>query len=151
MLVGYIEKLMDDTGWATAHIAGNSLGGISDRSDDALRYLCHRPNVVSADLAALAFQALTHCQQIREFVRTLPFDAGIGDLENISVPITVLFAEQDMVMPPRHYGQRFVTEHPAIRTRTMPDVGHIPMLEAPDLVATEIRSSIAFAADRGAD
>ena len=58
-------------------------------------------------------------------------------LEAISAPTTLLFGSSDQVVPPA--ALRWLAGHrPQWRSIEMPDTGHTPMLELPDLVVREI-------------
>ncbi|MFI9408617.1 alpha/beta fold hydrolase [Nocardia gamkensis] len=61
-----------------------------------------------------------------------------GGRAALEVPTSVLFCDRDRVIPPARYGRRIVAEIPTITAITLPEVGHVPMLEAPLLVAGEI-------------
>ncbi|MGW5112136.1 alpha/beta fold hydrolase [Nocardia sp. NPDC004123] len=190
----HIETLMDETGWETAHIAGNSLGGWialelaqrgrarsvtaiasaglwsrGSRHADRLRrkfqlgaYLaplsrgfanpalaaigkvttmrtfCHRPGLVAPDLAAIAMQSAGYCTA-RDINAIWPTDTALEILDRITTPTTIVFSACDRVIPPSRFGAQLVTPSASRRVVMLPDVGHVPMLEAPDRVAAEIR------------
>ncbi|WP_458690301.1 alpha/beta fold hydrolase [Nocardia tengchongensis] len=190
----HLEALMDETGWETAHIAGNSLGGWmalelamrgrarsvtaiasaglwqrGSRHADRLRrkfqlsaylaplsrgfanpalaaigkvttmrVLCHRPGLVAPELAAIALQSAGHCTA-RDINAIWPTDTALGMLDQITTPTTIVFSARDRVVPPFRFGAQLVTPSSGRRVVMLPDVGHVPMLEAPGRVAAEIR------------
>lgn len=196
-LVQQVERVMDEAGWATAHIAGNGLGGwlafaLAERGRarsvtaiapaglwragsgaaadlaqkfelfnriaplgalgrypfqspasrmTVLRFYSHRPELVPTELLDIALTAPAHCSRPREFLTMPGVATGITGLDKLETPATVLFCEHDRVLP-RHYGEVVLDDLPYIRARTLPDVGHVPMLEAPRRVANAIRDSI---------
>ncbi|MEX1003955.1 MAG: alpha/beta hydrolase [Acidimicrobiia bacterium] len=58
-------------------------------------------------------------------------------LAAITAPTTLLFGSADQVVPPVAL-RRLADHRPNWRSIEMPDVGHTPMLEVPDLVVREI-------------
>ncbi|MFD7843416.1 alpha/beta fold hydrolase [Nocardia sp. NPDC059764] len=190
----HFETLMDETGWETAHIAGNSLGGWialelarrgrarsvtavasaglwsrGSRHADRLRLkfrlgaflaplsrgfanpalaaigqvatmrtFCHRPGLVAPDLAAIAMQSAGFCTA-RDINAIWPTDTALEILDRISAPTTIVFCARDRVIPPARFGAELVTPSDNRRVVMLPDVGHVPMLEAPGRVAVEIR------------
>lgn len=202
-LIDAAEQAMDDAGWTTAHIAGNSLGGwlaleLAKRGrarsvtgvapagiwregsqaavilrrkfsylghlapvgylcryrvlapvtrNSILPVLAHRPELVPTDLAERTLQAPFHCLHFRELLEVPELPLGFSGFDRITVPTTILFCERDRVIPPQYYGERVIADLPVIDSRTMPGVGHVPMLEAPSLVASEIRNSIRSASN----
>ncbi|MBF6176170.1 alpha/beta fold hydrolase [Nocardia blacklockiae] len=192
-LADYVERAMDQTGWRTAHLVGNSLGGWlalelaargRARSVTAIapggmwqagaqtvsrlvgKYrafapvigvgagvprsmarslvvplLAYRPVAVPHRLAAVVAAAPAHCGIVEDLVEDPALATGFTRFDDITVPVTILYCEHDRVLPPRLH--RTSVSSPGLRTRTLPGVGHVPMLEAPALVATEIRAAVA--------
>jgi pimeloyl-ACP methyl ester carboxylesterase len=89
-------------------------------------------------------QATQHrlAEQGEEFHRTLP--EGRRALADLEKPLLVLWGEDD---PTQRLEQprRFEVDFPRARVVLLPEVGHFPHLEAPEVVAEEIR---AFASTR---
>jgi len=103
----------------------------------------HRPELVDNRLALSAVEAPAHCRCLRELLTFNGTDTAAPILDRIDIPVTVLFSGRDRVIPPRYYGQRLLAGRTDVRVKTLHDVGHVPMLEAPQLLAAEIRSAIA--------
>jgi pimeloyl-ACP methyl ester carboxylesterase len=65
---------------------------------------------------------------------------GLG---SIDCPVTIASCEKDGLIPYQPYGLRFPKLVPQAEFITLPDVGHVPMFDDPDLVA---RTVLEFAA-----
>lgn len=59
---------------------------------------------------------------------------------SIEVPVTVLVGENDVVEPPHVLRDHLLPHIPHARLSTVPGVGHLLPLEAPDALAAELRS-----------
>lgn len=101
----------------------------------------HKPDRVSGDLAVVTIEAPAHCSCFDSVVNDSAATA-VEAMGRVGVPATVLFCGRDRVIPPARYGARIVAAMPAIEAKTLPDVGHVPMLEAPGLIAAEIRELV---------
>ncbi len=115
-----------------------------------LRSFAHRPGLVSPKLAALTIEAPAHCRCF-DTVANDPEATAVEAMRRIDVPATVLFCGRDRVIPAARFGRRIVAKIPAIGSKTLPEVGHVPMLEAPTLIAGEIRESVDSMNGRTAD
>lgn len=103
-----------------------------------MRVLCHRPRRVRPELAAIALQSAGHCTA-HDINSIWPTDTALEILDRITTPTTVVFSLRDRVIPPSRFGAQLITDSPNRRVAMLPDVGHVPMLEAPGRVAAEIR------------
>ncbi|MQY23507.1 alpha/beta fold hydrolase [Nocardia macrotermitis] len=108
--------------------------------------LAHRPAAVPHALATACAAAPAHCHIVDDLARDPALTTGFTALAEIDVPVTVLLCEHDRLLPSGFQGRGATA--PGIDSRTLPGVGHVPMLEAPDLVTTEIRSALARAVPR---
>lgn len=193
-LADFAEAMLDENGWSTVHVAGNSLGGwlalelaargrarsvtviapggLWDSDADAAQQLvrkyrafgpvigigagaaapamvrslvipllAHRPAAVPHGLATASAAAPAHCHIVDDLAEDPALATGFTRLADIGVPVTVLLCEHDRVLPARFHGR--ASTLPGIEARTLPGVGHVPMLEDPDAVADEIRAGIA--------
>lgn len=102
---------------------------------------CHRPDAIDDATAAMLLRAPGGCEAYLPFVAASRASGGATDLHEISVPVTVFGCEKDKVLPP-HLFRRLVDEVDGARYRILPGVGHVPMPEAPRLVAHAIRSHV---------
>ncbi|MFE3545406.1 alpha/beta fold hydrolase [Nocardia sp. NPDC059177] len=199
-LADQIENQLDELGWRTCHIAGNSLGGwvglelarrgrartltaiapaggwttpsltamrvgakfaslipfiqigrllgdlaISNpvvQQVSALLVSKHISAVPRRDLAALVAAAL-HCEVIVPMLLGSLRAPAMDDLGELTTPVRLLLAEYDRIIPNRVYATRYLRELPDSADRiVVHGVGHVPMLEAPDRIATLIAEHI---------
>lgn len=199
-LADRIEDQLDDLGWRTCHIAGNSLGGwvgveLARRGRARTLTLVapaggwHAPSITQfriglkflslvpvveigkrlggfainnpiaqrlallplsknaaavsrADTAACIMAAL-HCPTMIPFIVTSLRGPGQEDLSTLTTPVRLLLAEYDRVIPNRVYARRYLKELPESADRiVVHGVGHVPMLEAPDRIATLIAEHV---------
>ena len=109
----------------------------------ALRAVAHDPRLIApADARHVVRTALgaTHpLQVILACARSIP----VAGLDDISVPVHLVFADKDVVIPPRTYAPYFTDRLPHAKVTTLRGVGHCPQVEAPDLVAALLRDFIA--------
>ncbi|MRH86521.1 alpha/beta fold hydrolase [Nocardia sp. SYP-A9097] len=194
-LADWAEALLDETGWPTAHIVGNSLGGwialelaargrartvtaispaglwgnpaaadalvrkfrgmsplIGFGSDTPpalpamirsllLPLLAHTPTKVPPQLARAMAAAPAHCTILDDLAEDPALPTGFTTLASLAVPATLLLPEFDRVLPPHLYPT--LTSTPTLEVRPLPGLGHVPMLESPTRITTEIRATIA--------
>ncbi|MFQ6331025.1 alpha/beta fold hydrolase [Nocardia sp. CWNU-33] len=199
-LADRIEDQLDELGWRTCHIAGNSLGAwvgfeLARRGRArtltaiapaggwnspsltqfraGLKFLSLVPiveigkrlggfavhNVLVQRFALLALSknaatvprrdiaamiaAILHCDAMLPFIVGNLRAPALEDLSTLATPVRLLMAEYDRVIPNRVYARRFLKELPDSADRILVNgVGHVPMLEAPDRIATLIAEHI---------
>ncbi|QIK65250.1 alpha/beta fold hydrolase [Nocardioides sp. HDW12B] len=202
-LVAHVERQMDDAGWATAHLVGNSLGGwlalelarrgrarsvtaiapggghtffaprdlllgLGFAGAATLRRGLRAVNLLPAsvplpplalvalrtiapDPAALAPQDVRHLvraslgashplQVILAYARARP----ARGLEDIDVPVHLVFAEHDVVLPTPTHAPYFTSRLPDAHVTHLTEHGHCPQLSDPDLVVGLVKESIAL-------
>lgn len=66
-----------------------------------------------------------------------------GPLDPLPCPILLAWAAHDRLFPPARYGATAQERLPGATYRVLPDVGHVPMIDDPELCATTIRDWIA--------
>lgn len=64
-------------------------------------------------------------------------DAGPRILGNVAAPVLVLHGRRDALVP-AGWAEAALREHPTWRGRIFPDLGHVPMLEAPGRWLAEV-------------
>ena len=101
----------------------------------ALKALAHDPRLIgAADARHVIRTALGATHPVRVLMacaRSIPAPG----LDSIDVPVHLVFADRDMVIPPRHYAPYFTDRMPHARVTTLQGVGHCPQVEVPDVVA----------------
>ncbi|MBF6212427.1 alpha/beta fold hydrolase [Nocardia puris] len=199
-LADAIERQLDEMGWRTCHIAGNSLGGwigveLARRGrartltliapaggwhcpsfaqfrigakflslvpavelgkrlgsfatdNPAVRRLVlfllnKNASAVPRHEAATTIRAALHCQAMLPLIVGGLFADAMPDLSTLTTPVRLLLAETDRIIPNRVYARRYLRELPDSADRILVNgVGHVPMLEAPDRIATLIAEHV---------
>jgi pimeloyl-ACP methyl ester carboxylesterase len=95
-----------------------------------------RPWRLDAEEAAYAVRVLAGARGFRATLDWL-FSHNATGLGEIDVPVTVLWGTRDAILSPRQ-GPRFRDAIPGCKLRTLPGLGHIPMSDDPDLIASSI-------------
>lgn len=108
----------------------------------ALKALAHDPRlVVPADARHVIRTALGATHPVRVLVacaRSIPAPG----LDTIAVPVHLVFADKDIVIPPKRYAAYFTERLPHARVTTLRDMGHCPQVEAPALVAEMVHEFV---------
>lgn len=195
-----VEAQLDELGWRTCHIAGNSLGGwvgfelarrgrartltaiapaggwrtpsaaqfyaagkflalhqiagIGRRTGDfpvrsplvrwAVAHLLAKDvrAVPRTDLEAQVLAAL-HCPALLPIIAATLRGPGLTDLSDLTTPVRLILVDSDRILPAPVHGRRFLRELPESADRIMMRrAGHVPMLEAPERVASLIAEHI---------
>lgn len=193
-----VERILDEAGWQSCHVVGNSLGGWVGfelarrgraRTVTAIapaggwrrwsyaefligtKFLALYPllllgrwiglrswmrpvvrliaRIISHDLAAVSwadiervFYACTRCPCYLPMIWAALRDGGITGLEEVRVPVRLVFTDSDRLIPQPRYAQMFTEALPDADTLLLRGVGHVPMLEAPELIAEIIREHV---------
>jgi pimeloyl-ACP methyl ester carboxylesterase len=98
----------------------------------------HGERVSRAELLQLADDMLG-CVAFGDLLRT---DERLDPLPASSIPVTVAWSEHDRVFPPAAHLRAARSLIPWARFMTLPGVGHVPMLDDPELVARTILGAI---------
>ncbi|MGV9678036.1 alpha/beta fold hydrolase [Nocardia sp. NPDC003482] len=199
-LADQIEDQLDEMGWRTSHIAGNSLGAwvgfelarrgrartltaiapaggwnspsllqirvglkflslvpvveIGKRMSPALRVSAPARRFASLLLtksaSAVPRRALEatilsaiNCRAMLPVLLSGLRSEALEYLPTLSTPVRLLMCEYDRVIPNRPFAERFLRDLPESADRILiHGVGHVPMLEAPDRIATLIAEHV---------
>nr|WP_081514440.1 alpha/beta hydrolase [Nocardia donostiensis] len=127
--------------WAGKHLGGFPVGNPLSRWF-AARALTKHPSAVSRrDITAVLTAALG-CPAPIPLITGL-LGPALDDLSTLHTPVRLLLAEADHILPCRVYARRYLRELPDIADRILVNgVGHAPMLEAPDRIATLIAEHV---------
>lgn len=102
----------------------------------------HVSAIPRRDLATLV-TAVLHCEVIVPMLLGSLRAPSMTDLDTIATPVRMLLAEYDRIIPNSVYATRYLRELPESADRiVVHGVGHVPMLEAPDRIATLIAEHI---------
>lgn len=85
-------------------------------------------------------RAVSRCPVYLPILLAFLRDGPLAGLDRVTVPATLILAEFDTFLPRDTCMRRFLDELPGdVEEIVLPDVGHIPMLENPDVVARALR------------
>lgn len=192
-LADHVERQLDELGWDTAHIVGNSLGGwvafelerrgrartltaiapaggwhrwspvkyeivgkfvaglpvwltalvLGQRATrlPGAKQLASVP--ISATAAGLSdadlrevIDDVTHCRAYYQLLIKALLLPGLMELADTGIPTHLVICERDRVLPHPRFTKHFTRHIPDIsKVTTLDNVGHIPMFEAPQLIA----------------
>jgi pimeloyl-ACP methyl ester carboxylesterase len=104
----------------------------------ALRSVIANGAGVSSDRALQLTDDMLGCVIAEELLAT---DEHFAPLDLAPCPITIAWCELDRIFPEREFGARARERVPSARYVVLEGVGHVPMLDDPQLVATVIRES----------
>ena len=83
-------------------------------------------------------RAMTRTPVFLALLRTLGRDGPVRALDAGHVPVRIAWCERDRVIPFEKFGRPMVAALPAAEATVIPGVGHVPMYDDPQAVATQI-------------
>jgi pimeloyl-ACP methyl ester carboxylesterase len=125
-----VERAMDDAGFATAHLVGNSLGGYT-----ALRLAARgraRTVVALAPAGGWAEGDDSYQETLRHFLTTQDLvQAAAPHAERIACPVRFIWGTADRLLRWPSAAARFRAELPTADWVVLDGVGHCPQLDVP--------------------
>ncbi len=112
------------------------------------RYVAARGDRLTKEAALIAIEGALHADLLGPGQAI--FDQVCDEVAGTGVPILVAWGDKDRLLLPRHYAEGWRRAIQAAEWRVLPGVGHIPVFDDPDLVATTIRAWVAEAEDEPA-
>ena len=101
-------------------------------------HFAHPERMEPDDCAHMVF-GIGHCAPLLgTFLDWGDRHGGARDLHLIDCPVRLAFPEKDRIVPKRFYGRRLIDALPDADVVDLPDVGHVPMSDDPELVARTI-------------
>jgi pimeloyl-ACP methyl ester carboxylesterase len=100
--------------------------------------ICRRPAAMPAGLAVDLIRSASTCEIYMPFLEAVEAGRGFGDLAEIDCPVRIAWAERDKIIPERNYSARLRELVPNAEWTVLPGVGHVPMLDDPELVVRSI-------------
>ena len=96
--------------------------------------------------AANVLRAVSHCPIYLPIQFAFLRDGPLRNLDRVSAPTSLMMSEYDTFLTREHCMRRIIDELPDhAHVVTLPGVGHIPMLENPQLVAAALRAHLTMA------
>jgi pimeloyl-ACP methyl ester carboxylesterase len=105
----------------------------------ALRDVAANGASVPRDRALELTEDMLGCAIAEEMLST---EESFAPLDPAPCPITIAWCELDRIFPEREFGARAKERVPGARYVVLSNVGHVPMLDDPQLVAAVIRESL---------
>jgi pimeloyl-ACP methyl ester carboxylesterase len=90
-----------------------------------------------ADIADI-LRAVRGCTVAKEILRSAPSEGPVRDLDRISCPVRLAWPSDDRVLPFATFGAGLAERTPGASLVMLPQTGHVPMWDDPDLVARTI-------------
>jgi pimeloyl-ACP methyl ester carboxylesterase len=92
------------------------------------------PERLAPEVAAAAIRAFA-AARIPEFMENVEGSGGVRDLDRVTCPVLIAWAEKDRILPSKAYAAPFDEGLPRAERTVMRDVGHVAMWDDPALVA----------------
>jgi pimeloyl-ACP methyl ester carboxylesterase len=101
----------------------------------ALKAVAHDPRLIVPDDARHVIRTALGASHPLRVLMACARSIPAPGIETIRVPVHLVFADKDVVIPPRRYAPYFTDRLPHARVTTLRGVGHCPQVEVPDRVA----------------
>lgn len=105
----------------------------------------HGNRLRASEIVELADDVLG-CEVGRDLLRS---DEALAPFPALPCPVTIAWAERDRIFPVGIYAARTAEIVPGARSIVLRDVGHLPMLDSPELVARTVLEHVSHATHAG--
>jgi len=117
----------------------------------ALRDVMTRGDQVPAKEAVQLVRSSVHCSVVDDVFATIRTGGALmRDMDQIDCPVLVAWGSKDRILPLAKHGPRFRDEIPGVDFRVWKGIGHTPMWDDPELIATSIADFAAAAPAKAA-
>jgi len=103
----------------------------------------HGDRVPPTELAA-AFEDIAACTALPEIVTGARTNGPIKPMADVGCRVCIAWGMKDRMLPFMRYGAPMLLAVPAAEFKILPSVGHVPMVDDPDLVAQTILDFVAI-------
>lgn len=110
--------------------------------DTALGLMLARPREVEEELATHVTSSFAHASSSGAVLDRLPQQTTTARLGEITCPVTIAWGTEDRIMLPRQ-GPRFRRAMPHARLVRLRGLGHVPMIDGPDVCCDVLLATLA--------
>jgi pimeloyl-ACP methyl ester carboxylesterase len=93
------------------------------------------PDRVPAEALAAALRSSLHAPVVSGLLKAVDKSPFAALTEETDIPIRIVWAEKDRIIPWKHFGAALVERLPGADVVRLTGIGHVPMYDAPDEVA----------------
>lgn len=119
-----------------------ALSGRSSVRTPPLHLMVSRPRQLDETLATTVASSFARASCGRTVLERLDEETTIARLEEVSCPVTIAWGTRDRILVPRQ-GPRFRRAMPHARLVRLPGLGHVPMLDGPELCTEVVLATVA--------
>jgi pimeloyl-ACP methyl ester carboxylesterase len=94
-----------------------------------------RPEHIDATEGLLLLRAFGGAESFVALLRAMKRDGALADLHEIDAPVLIAWGTRDRVLPMRHFATRLREQLCGAEFRPLPGLGHVPMIDDPEVVA----------------